>query len=95
LNFEDLQFDSEQIKNLTLIEIGTLLRRGGNWLKGYDGTALPPSNSLHGLQSRLVSEELNYDRASLEIKNVALIGKLNREKSACDAIVLSVANLAN
>jgi hypothetical protein len=80
LNFEALQLDSDQIKNLTLMEIETLLRKVGKPLKDYEGIPLPDSNSLHGLQNRLISEELNYDRASLQIEKVELIGKLNPEQ---------------
>ncbi|KAM0880860.1 hypothetical protein ACQ4PT_033300 [Festuca glaucescens] len=91
LNFEALQLDTEQKKNLTLIEIETLLRRGGKSLKDYEGIPVPDNNSLHGLQNRLISEELNYDRASLQIEKVELVGKLNPEQTrAYDAILESV-----
>jgi hypothetical protein len=93
LNFEALKLDAEQIKNLTLIEIETLLRRGGKSLKDYEGIPLPDRNSLQGLENRLIREELNYDRASLQIEKVELVAKLNPEQEkAYDAIVQSVSN---
>jgi hypothetical protein len=70
-----------------------LLRRGGKSLKDYEGIPLPDRNSLQGLENRLIREELNYDRASLQIEKVELVAKLNPEQEkAYDAIVQSVSN---
>lgn len=65
LNFETLQLQPEQIKNLTLLDMEDWLRKGGKSLKDFEGMPLPDSNVMRSLRNKLINEELNYDTAAL------------------------------
>ncbi|KAJ1288125.1 hypothetical protein BS78_02G065900 [Paspalum vaginatum] len=91
LNFETLKLQPDQVRNLTLIEIESLLRKGGKSLKDFHGMQLPDNTVMQGLRNRLLNEELNYDRCSLEKECKKLIEKLNLDqRKAFDAITQSV-----
>ncbi|WVZ88358.1 hypothetical protein U9M48_034889 [Paspalum notatum var. saurae] len=78
-------------KSLALVEIDNLLRKGGKSLKNFDGMPLPDSNAIQGLTNRLLNEELNYDRCSLQTECSELLQKLNvDQRKAFDAITESV-----
>uniref|UniRef100_K3YXY4 ATP-dependent DNA helicase n=2 Tax=Setaria italica TaxID=4555 RepID=K3YXY4_SETIT len=91
MNFERLHLQPEQKKKLTLIEIEQLLRKGGKSLKDFNGMPLPDNTVMQGLRNRLLNEELNYDRNSLQKECVELLQKLNLDqRKAFDAITQSV-----
>lgn len=93
LNFETLQLQPDQIKNLTLIDMEEWLRKGGKSLKDFEGMPLPDSNVMRGLRNRLINEELNYDKTALAAESVELPGQLNTDqRKAFDAITESVNN---
>ncbi|CAL4998052.1 unnamed protein product [Urochloa decumbens] len=91
MNFPTLQLSSGQIKNLTLIEIEQLLAKGGKSLKEIAGMPIPDTTIIHGLNNRLVNEELNYDRDFLKTVHIDLLQKLNSgQRRAFDLIIQSV-----
>jgi SpoVK/Ycf46/Vps4 family AAA+-type ATPase len=93
MNFDTLTLQPEQKKNLTLMEIEQLLRKGGKSLKDYEGMQLPDNTVMQGLRNRLLNEELNYDRDTLQKESVEMLGKLNLDqKKAYDKIIQSVSN---
>jgi hypothetical protein len=93
MNFDTLNLQPEQKKNLTLIEIEHLLRKGGKSLKDFEGMQLPDNTVMQGLRNRLLNEELNYDRDTLQKESVQMLGKLNLDqKKAFEKIVQSVSS---
>jgi hypothetical protein len=62
---QDLQLSKEQIYNLTLCEIETLLQANGRTLKKIGRMPYPKNFVLHQSGNKLIFEELNYDKDKL------------------------------
>ncbi|KAL3654618.1 hypothetical protein CASFOL_001603 [Castilleja foliolosa] len=74
--FHDLESD---IKNLTLIEIEKLLKQHSKSLRDYEGMSFPEDDGIVIGYSRLISDELNYDRKALALEDDRLISNMTSQ----------------
>ncbi|KAL3626708.1 hypothetical protein CASFOL_029451 [Castilleja foliolosa] len=56
------QSSEAEPKNFTQIEIETLLKRQGKSLRDYESMPFPENDGCGYINSRLILDELNYDR---------------------------------
>lgn len=77
----NLQLSEEDIQNLTLIEIETLLRANRKSLKDFGSTPFPNDYTYPPMGNRLMHEELDYDIPILREEFKRLFSSLTGAKS--------------
>ncbi|KAF7841549.1 uncharacterized protein G2W53_003847 [Senna tora] len=73
------------LKNATLYEIEKQLRSNGKSLKHYPPMPIPEVNDM---QNKLIMDQLNYDKATLQVESIELIRSVTPEqRHAFDTIM--------
>ncbi|KAF7809101.1 uncharacterized protein G2W53_035844 [Senna tora] len=80
LQISGLHLNDEQLKNATLYEIEKQLRSNGKSLKYYPPMPIPDVNIVSDMQNKLIMDQLNYDKAALQVESIELIRSMTPEK---------------
>lgn len=90
-NIVDLQLSEEEIKNICLGEIEEMMQGNGRSLRDYPPIPLPSADTVQNLSSRLVAEELNFDRGVLtDFLGNSLQKLTDEQKTAFNKIMQAV-----
>ncbi|KAL3627028.1 hypothetical protein CASFOL_028391 [Castilleja foliolosa] len=76
----ELRLSESDIKNLTLVEIEKLLKQQSKSLRDYESMPFPDNDGSGIGHSRLISDELNYDRKALTLEHDRLISNMTDEQ---------------
>ncbi|XP_071714585.1 uncharacterized protein [Rutidosis leptorrhynchoides] len=79
LNMSKLHINTEELHNFVLYEVELLLNQCSRSIAEYGLPSLPP-DLLLDLANRLIMEEKNYDRESLEMERVQLESMMNSKQ---------------
>ncbi|KAL3646403.1 hypothetical protein CASFOL_011583 [Castilleja foliolosa] len=90
-----LQLSESDIKNLTLVEIEKLLKRQGKSLLDYESMPFPENDGNVVGSSRLVLDELNYDRKALSLEHGKLLLNMTNEQKGVYSKIMSVVESNN
>ncbi|KAL3623641.1 hypothetical protein CASFOL_032457 [Castilleja foliolosa] len=85
-----LQLTELEIKNLTLIEIEKLLKRQGKSLLDYESMPFPENDGAGVGHSRLIQDELNYDRKTMSLEHTRLLSNMTNEQNGLYFKIMSV-----
>ncbi|KAD0066211.1 hypothetical protein E3N88_44838 [Mikania micrantha] len=80
LKAPDLFLNEDQIKNLTLLEIEKILIRNNSSLRNWSTMPYPDNDLISSSNNRLIIEELDYDRKTLQKDSKVLFNALNEEQ---------------
>ncbi|XP_025611625.1 uncharacterized protein [Arachis hypogaea] len=90
---QDLHLSDEHIMNLTLAKIEDKMQANGRSLKEFPAMPYPSLDLFHGLEDRLLLDEVNFDRSLLKQQYMQSLKTMTDEqRSAFDTIVDSVNN---
>ncbi|XP_024014486.1 uncharacterized protein LOC112088437 [Eutrema salsugineum] len=79
-NNPDLTLDDQQLKNLTLDDVESILRSNGSSLANYDGMPIPDSTNHNPAINRLLFDERNYDKAEMAAIHDSMLPGLTDEQ---------------
>ncbi|KAL3625913.1 hypothetical protein CASFOL_030442 [Castilleja foliolosa] len=88
----ELHLSESDIKNLTLIEIEKLLKQQSKSLRDYEGMPFPDDDGGVVGYSKLVSDELNYDRKALALEHDRLISNMTAEQNGVYSEIMNAVN---
>ncbi|KAF1898972.1 hypothetical protein Lal_00019093 [Lupinus albus] len=91
-NNQGLMLSDEELKNLTLVEIGKLLQRNRRSLRDYPPMSYPKGYITRQLGNRLIYDELNYDTNELKDKFNILFQSLTDEQCKIFKTIMEAVN---
>ncbi|XP_074366848.1 uncharacterized protein LOC141707539 [Apium graveolens] len=92
-NNNELYLNQSDIQNFSLAEIEKLFNGVGKSLKDYNSMSFPDDSFMHGLDNRLFSDELSYNKEHEHEEHDKLYRTLNKEQfNAYASIIDSVEN---
>ena len=75
-----MQLTDDQLKNFTLSEIENFLQSNGSTLRKYPMIPFPDDMLMSEGRNKLIQDELQYDRSSLQQEHEALCSSLTDEQ---------------
>ncbi|KAL3651503.1 hypothetical protein CASFOL_004505 [Castilleja foliolosa] len=88
----DLRLSDSELQNCTLVEIEKLLKEQGKSLLDYESMPFPEHDGAVVGHSRLISDELNYDRKALSLEHDRLFSNMTTEQKAVYSNIISAVN---
>ncbi|KAL3656127.1 hypothetical protein CASFOL_000523 [Castilleja foliolosa] len=87
-----LRLSDSEIHNYTLVDIEKLLKQQSKSLRDYESMPFPEHDGSVVGHSRLISDELNYDRKALSLEHGRLFSNMTTEQKGVYSNIISAVN---